>query len=181
MMPTFPTIKKDVYIFKAITCTRTWVSIGWDLTSPSNGLGLGTYNHLCKKCVKIVFLEDKCGLIFPILDPYSSHMALPMWVQHGTLLQIPHESLIGCPCRTHINTHLGPMWVLYFLLAGRSLAFVNDGRNLNPRKYLCGGSGGGGGGGVGVETYIALKTTLLYIHLKENRVSEFRSFYVLCF
>ena len=64
------------------------------------------------------FLEDKCGLIFPILDPYSSHMALPMWVKHGTLLQIPHESLMGCPCRTHINTHLGPMWVLYFLLAG---------------------------------------------------------------
>ena len=55
---------------------------------------------------------------FPILDPYSSHMALPMWVQHGTLLQIPHESLMGCPCRTHINTHLGPMWDLYFLLAG---------------------------------------------------------------
>ena len=54
---------------------------------------------------------------FPILDPYSSYMALPMWVQHGTLLQITHESLMGCPCRTHINTHLGPMWVLYFLLA----------------------------------------------------------------
>ena len=25
---------------------------------------------------------------------------------------------MGCPCRTHINTQLGPMWVLYFLLAG---------------------------------------------------------------
>ena len=24
---------------------------------------------------------------------------------------------MGCPCRTHINTHLGPMLVLYFLLA----------------------------------------------------------------
>ena len=46
-----------------------------------------------------------------------------MWVQHGTLLQIPHESLMGCPCRTHINTHLGPMWVLYFLLAGQFLIF----------------------------------------------------------
>ena len=23
MMPTFPTIKKDAYIFKAMTCTRT--------------------------------------------------------------------------------------------------------------------------------------------------------------
>ena len=55
---------------------------------------------------------------FPILNPYSSHMALPMWVQHGTMLQIPHESLMGCPYRTHINTHLWPMWVLYLLLAG---------------------------------------------------------------
>ena len=45
-------------------------------------------------------------------------MALPMWVQHGTMLQIPHESLMGCPYRTHINTHLWPMWVLYLLLAG---------------------------------------------------------------
>ena len=26
---------------------------------------------------------------------------------------------MGCPCRTHINTHLGPMWVLYFLFAGK--------------------------------------------------------------
>ena len=25
---------------------------------------------------------------------------------------------MGCSYRTHINTHLGPMWVLYFLLAG---------------------------------------------------------------
>ena len=55
---------------------------------------------------------------FPILNPYSSHMALPMWVQRGTMLQIPHESLMGCPYRTHINTHLWPMWVLYLLLAG---------------------------------------------------------------
>ena len=66
-----------------------------------------------------------------ILDPYSSHMALPMWVQHGTLLQIPHESLMGCPCRTHINTHLGPMWVLYFLLAG------NFDRRVLHKKVMC--------------------------------------------
>ena len=46
------------------------------------------------------------------------HMALPMLVRHGTVLQIPHESLMSCPYRTHINTHLGPMCVLYFLLAG---------------------------------------------------------------
>ena len=55
---------------------------------------------------------------FPILDPYSSHMDLPMWVQHGTMLQTPHQSLMGCPYRTHINTHLGPVWVLYALPAG---------------------------------------------------------------
>ena len=55
---------------------------------------------------------------FPILNRYSSHMALPMWVQRGTMLQIPHESFMGCPYRTHINTHLWPMWVLYLLLAG---------------------------------------------------------------
>ena len=71
---------------------------------------------ICIKICKSLFSEDKCVLILPILDPYSSHMTLPMWVQHGTLLQIPHESLMGCPYRTHINTHLGPMWVLYFLL-----------------------------------------------------------------
>ena len=73
---------------------------------------------ICVKICKSLFSEDKCVLILPILDPYSSHMTLPMWVQHGTLLQIPHESLMGCPYRTHINTHLGPMWVLYCLLAG---------------------------------------------------------------
>ena len=61
---------------------------------------------------------------FPILNPYSSHMALPMWVQRGTMLQIPHESLMGCPYMTHINTHLWPMWVLYLLLAGWLVPFV---------------------------------------------------------
>ena len=64
---------------------------------------------------------------FPILNPYSSHTALPMWVQHGTMLQIPHESLMGCPYRTHINTHLWPMWVLYLLLAGK-LSLNNNNR-----------------------------------------------------
>ena len=79
---------------------------------------------ICVIICKSLFSEDKCVLILPILDPYSSHMTLPMWVQHGTLLQIPHESLMGCPYRTHINTHLGPMWVLYFLLAGQYLITV---------------------------------------------------------
>ena len=45
-------------------------------------------------------------------------MALPMWVQHGTVLQIPHDPLMGCQYSYHINTHLGPKWVPYFLLAG---------------------------------------------------------------
>ena len=77
---------------------------------------------ICVKICKSRFSEDKCVLILPILDPYSSHMTLPMWVQHGTLLQIPHESLMGCPYRTHINTRLGPMWVLYiFACWGYSL------------------------------------------------------------
>ena len=62
----------------------------------------------------------------PIKFPYGSHIALPVWVQHGTMLQIPHESLMGYPYRTHINTHLGPMWVLYFLLAGKLI--VDDER-----------------------------------------------------
>ena len=78
---------------------------------------------ICVKICKSLFFEDKCVLVLPILDPYSSHMTLPMWVQHGTLLQIPHESLMDCPYRTHINTHLGPMWVLYFLLAGNCWHF----------------------------------------------------------
>ena len=63
---------------------------------------------------------------FPILNPYSSHMALPMWVQRGTMLQIPHESLMGCPYRTHKNTHLWPMWVLYLLLAGEVAIWSGD-------------------------------------------------------
>ena len=53
---------------------------------------------------------------FPILDPCNSHL-VPIWPTWN-LVQIPHESLMGCPYMTHINTHLGPMWVLYFLLAG---------------------------------------------------------------
>ena len=68
---------------------------------------------------------------FPILNPYSSHMALPMWVQRGTMLQIPHESLMGCPYRTHINTHLWPMWVLYLLLAGQG-----EGGRLGAKRLV---------------------------------------------
>ena len=90
---------------------------------------LRTYNHSCKNVFFFFFffflffffcfffLKIIAGYFFSILDPYSSHMVLSIWVQHGIMLQIPHESLMGYPYRTHINTHLGPKWVLYFLLA----------------------------------------------------------------
>ena len=93
---------------------------------------------ICVKICKSLFSEDKCVLILPILDPYSSHMTLPMWVQHGTLLQIPHESLMGCPYRTHINTHLGPMWVLYFLLAGLCMVYGKGVKNRFGLYLDCG-------------------------------------------
>ena len=88
---------------------------------------LRTYNHLCKNIFFFFFffffLKIIAGYFHSILDPYSSHMALSIWVQHGIMLQIPHESLMGYPYRTHINTHFGPKWVLYFLLAGKIPAF----------------------------------------------------------
>ena len=58
-----------------------------------------------------------------ICDPYGSHMDVPRWVLDESLLHNPHESHMGCPYRTHIITHLGPIWVLYSLLAGRFLGF----------------------------------------------------------
>ena len=43
---------------------------------------------------------------------------------------------MGCPCRTHINTHLGPMWVLYFLLAGTRLcSYIPDTKNVVISEY----------------------------------------------
>ena len=54
----------------------------------------------------------------PILVPYGSNMDVPRWVPDGSLLQNPHQSHMGCPYRTHIITHLGPIWVIYSLLAG---------------------------------------------------------------
>ena len=56
--------------------------------------------------------------MWPILVPYGSHMDVPRWVPDESLLQNPHQSHMGCPYRTHIITHLGPIWVLYYLLAG---------------------------------------------------------------
>ena len=53
-----------------------------------------------------------------IWGPYWSHMDVPRWVPDESLLQNPHRSHMGCPYRTHIITHLGPIWVLYSLLAG---------------------------------------------------------------
>ena len=61
----------------------------------------------------------------PIKFPYGSHIALPMWVQHGTMLQIPHESLMGCPYRTHINTHLGPIFFACWVVMMSTLLQYN--------------------------------------------------------
>ena len=44
---------------------------------------------------------------------------------------------MGFPYRTHINTHLGPMSVLYFLLAGLPLIllpFLKSSTSVNKRK-----------------------------------------------
>ena len=48
--------------------------------------------------------------IGPILVPYGSHMDVPRWVPDESLLQNPHESHMGCPYRTHIKTHMGPIF-----------------------------------------------------------------------
>ena len=56
----------------------------------------------------------------PIKFPYGSHIALPVWVQHGTMLQIPHESLMGYTYRTHIHTIWGPCGSYIFCLLGIS-------------------------------------------------------------
>ena len=53
--------------------------------------------------------------------PLGAHMDVPRWVPDESLLQNPHRSHMGCPYRTHIITHLGPIWVPYSLLAGNSL------------------------------------------------------------
>ena len=53
-----------------------------------------------------------------IWGPYGAHMDVPRWVPDESLLQNPHRSHMGCPYRTHIITHLGPIWVPHSLLAG---------------------------------------------------------------
>ena len=53
-----------------------------------------------------------------IWGPYGAHMDVPRWVPDESLFQNPHRSHMGCPYRTHIITHLGPIWVPYSLLAG---------------------------------------------------------------
>ena len=45
-------------------------------------------------------------------------MGNSIWGPDESLLQNPHRSHMGCPYRTHIITHLGPIWVPYSLLAG---------------------------------------------------------------
>ena len=58
-----------------------------------------------------------------IWGPYGAHMDVPRWVPDESLLQNPHRSHMGCPYRTHIITHLGPIWVPYSLLAGNIFAY----------------------------------------------------------
>ena len=50
----------------------------------------------------------------PICDLYG----LPMSVLYGTVLQNPCQSNMGCPYWTHIKSRMGPLLVLYYLLAG---------------------------------------------------------------
>ena len=52
------------------------------------------------------------------MGPCGAHMDVPRWVPDESLLQNPHRSHMGCPYRTHIITHLGPICVPYSLLAG---------------------------------------------------------------
>ena len=71
----------------------------------------------------ICMMCDGCGLygkfyMGPMLVPYGSYMDMPRWVTDESLLQNPHQSHMGCPYRTHIITHLGPIWGLYYLHAG---------------------------------------------------------------
>ena len=56
-----------------------------------------------------------------IWGPYGAYMDVPRWVPDESLLQNTHGSHMGCQYRTHIITHLGPIWVPYSLLAGLSL------------------------------------------------------------
>ena len=69
-----------------------------------------------------------------IWGPYGAHMDVPRWVPDESLLQNPHRSHMGCPYRTHIITHLGPIWVPYSLLAGKLItarfSFVQKFMNL---------------------------------------------------
>ena len=47
----------------------------------------------------------------PVWFPNVDHMGLSMWVPDRAWLQIPY----GMP---HIESHIGPMWVPYALMAG---------------------------------------------------------------
>ena len=61
-----------------------------------------------------------------IWGPYGAYMDVPRWVPDESLLQNPHRSHMGCPYRTHIITHLGPIWVPHSLLAGHLLDFFSQ-------------------------------------------------------
>ena len=70
-----------------------------------------------------------------IWGPYWSYMDVPRWVPDESLLQNQHRSHMGCPYRTHIITHLGPIWVLYSLLAGGQ--YEVDEIEKNQNEAVC--------------------------------------------
>ena len=71
-----------------------------------------------------------------IWGPYGAHMDVPRWVPDESLLQNPHRSHMGCPYRTHIITHLGPIWVPHSLLAGKLLVpSITNYRGLSISYY----------------------------------------------
>ena len=59
--------------------------------------------------------------IGPIWFPFFDLYGLPMSVLYGTVLQNPCQSHMGCPYWTHIKSHIGPLLVLYYLLAGEGI------------------------------------------------------------
>ena len=58
----------------------------------------------------------------PICDLYGS----PMSVLYGIVLQNPCQSHMGCPYWTHLKSDMGPLLVLYYLLAGLLLQSVQN-------------------------------------------------------
>ena len=61
----------------------------------------------------------------PIWAPPCIHLGQPIWDPHGAMLHPLYGSLMGSPYGTHIETHVGPIWVPYTLFAGmNSLCYI---------------------------------------------------------